>query len=220
MKIIDISIPTNRHMLSWPGSSPFQRERVAGIGKKYLHNESIIRMSVHAGTHLDAPLHFVRDGKPVEKMALENFIGRSFVADVHDATEITVKNLDNLQLPRNTTRILFKTANSKLWREKKFNPDYVGLTPDAARWLVKKRIKLVGSDYLSIAGFSHTLEVHRILLGAETAVLEGINLSKVEMGEYELICLPLNLSDSEAAPTRAVLLPTKEHLKRDDSKTK
>ena len=171
-------------------------------------NETHIEMSAHVGTHIDAPLHFISKGVSIDKSSLDTFIGLAFVAYLPKVKEITAKDLEALKLPKGVKRILFKTSNSLLWEKKvkKFKPDYVGLTADAASWLVKRGIKLVGMDYLSIAKFSEAIAVHKILLGNNVYIIESLNLTGVKSGTYKLICFPLKITDSEAAPVRAVLL--------------
>jgi arylformamidase len=117
---------------------------------------------------------------------------------------ITASDLKDL----NSRRVLFKTDNSKLWEseKKEFQKNYVGLDKSAASWIAESNVKLVGIDYLSIARFNETKEVHQILLKNNIIILETLNLSNVEPGIYKLICLPLKISKAEAVPVRAVLI--------------
>lgn len=207
-KIIDISVPVNHNIPLWPNSSGLCLTRIAQIGKKSAVNETHIEMNVHIGTHIDAPLHFISKGLSIDKSPLDTFIGPAFVAYLPKVKEITAKDLSALKLPKGVKRILFKTSNSLLWEKKvkKFKQDYVGLTADAASWLVKRDIKLVGIDYLSVAKFSEAVAVHKILLGNNIYIVESLNLVGVKPGNYELICLPLKLAGSEASPVRAILI--------------
>src|SRR3989344_8918566 len=153
MKIIDISVPISHKIPLWPNSSGLCLTRVAKIGNKSAVNETHIEMNAHVGTHIDAPLHFIPSGFSIDKSPLNIFIGLALVVYLPKAKEITARDLEKLSLPKNVKRILFKTSNSLLWEKKikKFRKDYVGLTTNAASWLVKRGIKLVGIDYLSIA---------------------------------------------------------------------
>ena len=208
MKIIDISVPISHKIPLWPNSSGLCLTRVAKIGKKSVVNETNIEMNAHVGTHIDAPLHFISKGISIDKSPLDIFIGPAFVANLPKVKEITAKDLQTLSLPKDVRRILFKTSNSLLWKKKvkKFKKDYVGLTADAALWLVKRGVKLVGMDYLSIAKFSEAVAVHKILLGKNVYIIESLNLTGVKSGTYKLVCFPIKITDSEAAPARAVLL--------------
>jgi arylformamidase len=121
---------------------------------------------------------------------------------------VTAPDLAAARIPLRTKRLLIKTSNSKFWArgETEFHTDYVGLGPDAAEWLVQRKIELVGVDYLSVAPWKESRPTHQILLSAGVVVVEGLDLSGVTPGSYELICLPLKLVGSDGAPARAVLM--------------
>lgn len=206
-KIIDISVPVEEGMVVWPNSLKPSFKFVSSHKKGDLWTETEVSMNLHTGTHIDAPLHRIRAGNPIDKVLLGALVGPAFVAFLPKIKTIASKDLDNLNLPKNTTRLLLKTANSEMPRVK-FRKNFVGLTPDAAHWIAKRNIQLVGTDYLSVAQFDKQPEVHEILLKKEVVLLEGLNLSGVRPGAYQLICLPLKLIGTEAAPVRAVLIHT------------
>jgi arylformamidase len=208
MRIIDISVPVNHKLPLWPNSSGLCLTRVAKIGKKSMVNETHIEMNAHVGTHIDAPLHFISRGLSIDGVPLDVFVGPVVVVYLPKVKEVAAKDLEKLSLPKDTKRILFKTSNSILWDQKvkKFKKDYVGLTADAASWLVKRGVKLVGIDYLSIAKFTEAVAVHKVLLGNSVYIIESLNLTGVKPGTYKLICLPIKITNSEAAPARAVLI--------------
>lgn len=203
--IIDISVPLYEGMAAWPGSEDFRLERTTSIERGDEANVSAIKGDVHMGTHIDAPLHFVEGGVSVDSIPLDILCGPAAVADLTGVDAITGKELSALALPGDTSRVIFKTGNSGLWKEKSFDSNYVALTEDGAKWVVEKGIRLVGIDYLSIQPYNDEPHVHRILLGAGVVVLEGLNLADVLPGRYELICLPLKLLGAEGAPARALL---------------
>lgn len=212
MSIIDISVALRDDMPVWPGSVDFEIRRQMSMGNGDACNLSNMRIDLHMGTHVDAPLHFIRDGKAVDELSLEIFNGPVFVADLGAAREISSRELEASGLPRGMERVLFKTTNSeRLWRKREFDASFVALTPDGARWLVDRRLRMVGSDYLSVQRFNDTPEVHHILLGAGVGVLEGVDLSGVAAGGYELICLPIKVAGAEGAPARAALRTVKEN---------
>lgn len=208
MKIFDISIPITLDMPVWPGDPGVHISRSSSIDEGGNANVSHISLGVHTGTHVDAPLHFLREGASLEKISLEKFVGDVQVFDVPDVNLITKESLINRNFTFNSSRILFKTNNSKIWSrgEKEFKEDFVALSPDAARYLVGLGVKLVGIDYLSIAPFADSTPTHRIFLEAGVVLLEGIDLSGVSAGEYLLFCLPLNLHGVDGAPARAILV--------------
>lgn len=210
MKIIDISVPIDDKLPLWPNAITPQCTKHMSLDTGHVCNDSSIHFGLHAGTHIDAPLHFVRAGKSIDKMPLEIFTGPVFVAHLPKVKEISAADLEKLKISKNTTRILFKTSNSSLWSKGPvFEKNYVGLTESAAKWLVKRKIVLVGVDYLSIAKFDEAVQVHKILLGKGVALLEGINLNKVKSGLYQLVCFPIKIGEQEAAPVRAVLIKNK-----------
>lgn len=205
MSIIDISVPLFEGMHAWPGSVGFRREWVKRIGQTSSSNDSIIKCDAHIGTHVDAPLHFVEGGASAEALDLDALCGPVVVADLTGADEIGEKELDGLGLSEGVERLLFKTRNSDIWAEAGFNTGFVGLTEQGALWCAGRGLRLVGSDYLSVAPYSNGAPAHRALLGAGVVLLEGLNLSTVMPGRYELICLPLKIVGSEGAPARAIL---------------
>ncbi len=206
MKIIDISVPVDENTPVWPTASAPQCISTFSIEKGHSANDSTIHMGLHTGTHIDAPLHFIRDGRSVGAMPLEIFAGPALVVHLPRVKEISAAELAKIKVPKNVTRILFKTSNSVLWGKKsQFKKDYVGLTADAAVWLSERNVGLIGVDYLSVAKFDDAVAVHKILLGKGVVLLEGIDLSKVKPGNYTLMCLPVKFSAMEAAPVRAVL---------------
>jgi len=208
MRIIDISVLVDDSITIWPGNKSPQIKRLSNMKKGDAHNETSLEMNVHTGTHIDAPLHFISNGKSIDQINLNTFTGSALVVNLSHVKEITAMDLNKIKLPRGTTRLLFKTSNSLLCNKKNhnFKRNYVGITPDAASWLVKRKIELVGIDYLSIAKIEDAAEVHRILLEKNVAILEGTNLANVVEGEYQLICFPIKIANAEGAPVRAVLL--------------
>ncbi|MEE4266139.1 MAG: cyclase family protein [Desulfobacteraceae bacterium] len=209
MKIFDISLPVDPQLPVWPGDPKIVLERHRAISRGHASNDSKLACSVHSGTHVDAPAHFIRDGLTVEQLPLDVLIGPAYVADLPEADTITPDSLEALELSRETTRLLIKTRNSALWSDPhhQFNPDFVAITADAANWVVKKGIRLIGIDYLSIQRYKDSEPLtHRILLDAGVVIVEGLCLQNIHAGLYKLICLPIKLVGSEGAPARTVLI--------------
>lgn len=208
MKIIDISISLGEKIPYWPGSSGVKIRQVSDMEKGGVCNETSIDMNSHVGTHIDAPRHFLPAGKAIDQMHLSVFMGSVFVVHLPRAKKITSVELEKVKIPNGIRRILFKTSNSSLWKKRvsKFTKKYVGITPDAAIWLSKRDLVLIGVDYLSVADFDEAAAVHEVLFKENIALLEGINLTKATQGMYELICFPIKASGLEASPVRAVLI--------------
>jgi len=208
MKIYDISVILGKELPSWPGDSPVNISLSQSLAKGDVCNLSSLSLSSHTGTHVDAPYHFEPDGTTVDVLPLESLIGPAWVVEIKSREAVSREELEALGL-QGKERILFKTANSNLWSSAEFSRQYVHLTLAAARCLVQAGIRLVGIDYLSIEKFeSADHAVHHQLLRNRVVVLEGLNLSQVPAGKYQLICLPLKLGGGDGAPARAVLMET------------
>jgi arylformamidase len=208
MHIYDISLSISPHLPVWPGDPRILLERVEKIEDGSNANVSRLDMGVHTGTHVDAPYHFLREGKTIEQLNIGLFTGRAYVLHLPDVSVITAEILDKAQIPPRTRRILFKTQNSELWRNREtdFRTDFVGLSADGAEYLVKRGVKLVGVDYLSVAPYKQSRPTHEILLQAGVVIVEGLDLSNISQGRYTLYCLPLKLAGSDGAPARAILI--------------
>lgn len=203
---IDISIGLHDGMVHWLDNPPVQVGFVLAIEKGHASNVSKISMGVHTGTHMDAPLHFIQDGQSIDTMPLSATIGRARVIEIQDTESIKVAELEHHRIQMGE-RILFKTINSThYWQTDEFEKNFVFISKEAAEYLVNVRVQTVGVDYLSVGGyFKDGPETHHALLGAGIWIIEGLNLTPVAAGEYELICLPLKLVGSEGAPARAIL---------------
>ena len=205
MRIHDITLPIDENLPVWPGDP---RPVVSGKREEYNIRTSELSLSAHTGTHIDAPSHFVEGGQDVHDIPLETLIGPAMVIDVtREVKSISAELLNAFPIPPGTERLLLKTGNGRLYdRGPEFVEDYVGITPDGARWIRDRGIKLVGIDYLSIGPYDlRGLETHKILLESGIVVLEGLRLEEVQPGRYELVCLPINLMGVDGAPVRAVL---------------
>jgi arylformamidase len=208
MPIQDISLPLSADLPVWYKDPAVRLERTRSIAGGNPANVSFLAMSVHSGTHVDAPVHFVPGAPGVDCLSLETLIGPAQVVRVPDAVDqISADTLAGLDIPEGTKRLLFRTRNSQLWAqgEKTFQTDFVALLPDAAETLISQGVRLVGMDYLSVAPFSDGTPTHTTLLRAGVVILEGIDLSQVEPGAYTLHCLPLLLPGCDGAPARAML---------------
>ncbi len=202
----DVSVPLRDGMVHWPGDPECHIKRVSRMEDGAVCNLTHISMSAHTGTHMDAPRHFIADGKTMEQMPFEAVIGRCRVYELDCEDQITADDLKKLRLAPGQ-RVLFKTRNStRSWAMNEFDKDFVSLRQDAAQYLVEQQVMTVGVDYLSIGGFNKDgVETHQIMLGAGIWVIEGLNLAEISDGYYELICLPIKLEGADGAPCRVVL---------------
>jgi arylformamidase len=206
-KPIDVTVPLSADVTRYPGDPAFEHHFDARLADGAGFNLSRMSLGVHFGTHVEAPLHFLEGGQSVAELPLEILIGKARVVELSCADKIERVDLEAQDL-RDDLRVLLKTRMSGQLRQPDFRPDHVYLTADAARYLVHAGIKLIGIDYLSVdAHSSDRYPAHHELLGAGVIVVEGLDLSTVEAGEYELICLPLPVVGAEAAPARVILRP-------------
>lgn len=209
MIIHDISLTISPKLPIWPGDPPPEIKLFASMDKGALYNATWISSGVHVGTHVDAPRHFINDGSTVEQLPLEVLTGPCYVAQLPDGVDaITSEVLERSEITSEMKRVLFGTRNSHLWAkgETNFEQDFVAITEDGAEWLVERGVQLVGIDYLSIAPYSDPIPPHLVFLQSGVVVLEGLNLSNVMRGFYDLYCLPLKIAGSEGAPARAILI--------------
>lgn len=212
MKIYDISLPISPVMPVWPGDPPVQLTQVSSISLGDSANVSRLTISVHCGTHIDAPKHFIDDGITIEQIPLEKLVGKVLVMEIDHSdnviSDVVLKQHPNHLMLEKAAKVIFRTRNSSLWNEfpNTFRKDYVGINAAGAVYLSQLHLDLIGIDYLSIAPYEETLQPHQILLTHKTVLLEGLNLSGVPGGVYDLYCLPLNLPGCEGSPARAILV--------------
>lgn len=200
--IYDISTPLNDSTPVYPGDPLVQIDSISDIMRGDEFTLSQMSLSLHAGTHIDAPSHFISGAASVDKLSLSVLIGDATLADIPTPGAITAEVLEKISLAASVTRLLLHTLHC---------PQQPDVTPPAlsccgAEWLVARGIKLVGIDRLSIGFADQGDAVHQILLGSGVVVVESLDLAYPPPGEYQLICLPLNITAAEAAPARAILI--------------
>ncbi|HLO25552.1 MAG TPA: cyclase family protein [Geobacteraceae bacterium] len=205
---IDISVPIYSGMVHWPDNPAVRIERIQDLSRGDAANVSKLEMGAHTGTHMDAPRHFLADGAGLDELPLDATIGPARVVPIAHPQAILPEELEAHRL-RAGERVLFRTQNSeRCWKDNRFVEDFVYISAAAAQYLVQRKVRTVGIDYLSVGGYVHDgVETHRILLGAGIWLIEGLNLTAVKPGAYELVCLPLRIVGADGAPARAILRP-------------
>ena len=212
MKIFDISIPISPAMVVWPGDPLVALTKLSAIENGENVNLSQISMSVHTGTHIDAPRHFLKDGKTIEQIPIEKLVGKVLVMEFNDQIKVidqqALETHPKVNALSTCKKALFKTTNSLQLEmtQGEFSEDYVGIDKSGALFLAKLDLDLIGIDYLSIANFNETEEPHQILLRNKVILLEGIDLKEVHPGFYDIYCLPLPIVGSDGAPARTILI--------------
>jgi arylformamidase len=194
----------------YEGDAPMKFDFLKDMRRGDAFTLSAYSLGAHSGTHIDAPMHFVRDGAPIDQVSLEPLIGPARVIDIPDA----VQSIDAAELNRHqwkgAPRVLFRTRSSlRGWmRSPTFRRDFAYIAPDAAQLLADAGVRLVGIDYISAEQFGAPApRTHRILLGKGIPIVEGLFLEHVRAGDYDLIVLPMKVGGHEGAPARAVLRP-------------
>ncbi len=205
MPIFDISQTLTDKIAVWPGDQKFRVRWSMRLRQGDACNVSAITMSVHTGTHLDAPYHFDDSGADIAGVDLAACMGPARVCVVpDDQLGIGTAFLERHEWQR-VERVLFRTRASALPTDK-FPRDYQCLTQDGAEFLGRLGLRLVGIDSPSLDAFdSKTMTCHKILLSSGVTILEGVRLERVPPGDYELICLPLKLAGLDGSPVRAIL---------------
>lgn len=208
---IDITAPLNPSTTpTYPGDSQPKFEFLRSFDKGDKVTLSSYLMTAHAGTHVDAPLHFVAKAAPIDQVPLTTLMGQARLIDCSpEAMAIDAAEL-NKHKWQGAKRILFRTRNSRnSWMEDAtFHQDFTYLAPDAAQLLADAGVEVVGIDYLSAEKFgAPEAKTHQILLGRNILIIEGLDLRQVKAGDYDMIVLPLRVVGHEAAPARALLRP-------------
>ncbi len=206
--VYDISVLLGEENATYPGDTPYSREMDSTISAGAGYDLSTLKLSAHAGTHVDAPAHFIEGGASVDIYPIVRFILPAQVVQVDDSGSIKPDALEGIDIEKGDA-LLFKTQNSfcGLSGNKAFSERFVYLSNEVANLCVNLGISLVGIDYISVDRYGDdAIPVHHMLLKNDVLILEGINLKEVSPGRYTLIVLPLKIKDAEAAPSRAILL--------------
>ena len=200
---LDATTPIRDGMVHWPDNAPVQVRKTLSIATGAAANVTEVSMSAHTGTHVDAPLHFTANAGDSTTIDLSRLIGRARVVGITDPHSISLAEVEQLEI-RPGDRLLFRTRMSDHeWSTLPFQPDFVALDADAARHLRDLGVVCVGVDYLSVG----KADTHHTLLDAGICVIEGLALQRIAPGEYEMLCLPLKIVDSDGAPARVLLRP-------------
>jgi arylformamidase len=213
MPLYDVTVPLSNDLPTWPGDPGIEISDWRSLSNGDGVNVTGLSLGAHTATHVDAPAHFIEGARKVDSLDLNVLIGEAEVIEVPEDYRAIPEEFVLSHCPPDATRILFKTRNSAFWSEPKleFRTDFTYLDLEAAKTLAQRGAKLIGIDYLSIEKYaSEKHETHLALLSHGVVILEGLNLSDVPAGKYELICLPLRLHSNkgDGAPARVVLRTT------------
>jgi arylformamidase len=195
----------------YQGDAPMRFDFLKDMRKGDKFTLSVYSLGAHSGTHIDAPMHFIANGGPVDRIPLEALIGSARVIEIPDS----VQAIDAAELNRHdwkgVSRVLFRTRSTlRGWMDSsRFHTDFAYIAPDAAQLLADAGVVLVGVDYISAEQFGAPApRTHQILLGRGIPIVEGLDLRSAPAGDYDCIVLPLKVAGHEGAPARAILRRT------------
>ena len=194
----------------YAGDAPMKFDFLHDMRKGEAFTLSVYSMGAHSGTHIDAPMHFVREGGSIEQIPLSALIGPARIIDIPDGVQAIDATELNKHDWRGAPRIIFRTRSAlRGWMaDPTFHRDFAYIAPDAAKLLADAGVQLVGIDYISAEQFGAAAPLtHRTLLGRNIPIVEGLALDHVSAGDYDLIVLPIKVGGHEGAPARAVLRP-------------
>lgn len=204
--LIDITPAVSASLGVWPGDTACSREVLCDMRKGDTVTLSTLRATVHLGAHADAPSHYGVDGRTMEAQPLERYVGACTVVDapVARSGRVTPRDLKTPVESIATPRVLIRTGTFP--DAERWNSDFAGLSVELVDALAARGVFTIGIDTPSVDLIdSRDLAAHNAILRKDIAILEGLVLSGVEPGEYELIALPLKLVGFDASPVRAVL---------------
>jgi len=224
MKIIDISRTIQADMDMYPGEAGPQITKVSGLDEGDSYNISRITLGTHTGTHVDPPLHLIRDRAGIDMLPMNTLVGSARVFDLSsisrpiEASDIGPLEAGEIILLKGGPGDLGSSGGSA---DSGSSGDSDGsggrsvscgacLTAACARYLVDIGIKTIGTDAISIGALDEEYEVHHTLLDAGIVVIEGLEMTDVEAGDFFLVCLPLKIANGDGGPARAVLIKEKE----------
>ncbi|MCF6157038.1 MAG: cyclase family protein [wastewater metagenome] len=205
MNFLDVTLTISETLITWPSDPTISIQKTSLISQGDSCNVSELRFSSHCGTHIDAPYHFEENGIKIDQTPLDSLIGNVTVFEIRNREKIDLEDVKPLQL-KDKARVIFKTVNSSYWRCSEFKKNFVYITKEAAQYIADADVRLVGIDYLSVEKFNNTnADTHHILLKKGIIIIEGLDLSNVKAGNYELIALPLKIQDGDGSPARVIL---------------
>jgi kynurenine formamidase/threonine dehydrogenase-like Zn-dependent dehydrogenase len=204
---IDLTVGIRNEMVHYPGNPGVELKQTQRLDRGDPATVSQLSLGVHTGTHVDAPVHFIQGASGVDECSIDAMIGPARVIEVLGKETCTAQDLAAHDI-RPGERVLLRTNNStRVWNVDDFVEDYTYLDTSAARMLAERRVQMVGIDYLSIGRGKDGPEVHRILLAAGVVIVEGLDLSRVDAGSYDVVCLPLKILGGDGAPARVAVRP-------------
>ena len=206
-KYYDLTTAITLETIVFPGDPSFSVKSVTSIEEGSCFNLCQMSLSNHLGTHIDFPAHVIKNGKTSSDYALDYLVNDGQIIEVpEDQPTITPAFIEQAEIFENAI-VFFKTKNSSLSKSGAFTKDYVYIEPNAAEVLLKKKVKIVGIDYLSVDSYAATeLPVHHVLLSREVLIVENLALHSIEPGQYKIFIMPLNIPGMDGLPVRVIAI--------------
>ncbi len=209
MKIYDLSFPVSVDDMVFPGTSKMNYLRTKTIEKDN-YNLGLASINTHAGTHTDAPLHFIDNGKSLDQVDINSYVGNAFIIDCSTKQAFDIIDVNDAEpyeeQIRECKRVIFKTGWSKKFNTPEYYTDYPVISLELAKWLVKKGIVLVGVEPPSLNPALY-IEVHKTFLNSDVAIVEGLtNLEKLPGSRIFFFGVPIRLVDGDGFPIRALAI--------------
>ena len=219
LPFLDVSVPMSPHLPMWPGVAPFEiRQEKIPLNRRDIITVSHVKFIVHCGTHIDAPLHFNKRGDAIDRASLDMLMGACRVIEHRPRRHIARADLKRLgdDLP---PRVLFKTANSRQLHRGKLGKDFISLLPDAIEELLARGVRVLGVDGFSIGPYGVISDRNHVrYCGTGGLIIEMMDLTAVEPGDYHLVALPIKILGAEAAPARVLLFQPEQAPARNHSR--
>ncbi len=205
LKYYDLTANISEELVTFPGDPQYKAEDISSLEKGAHFHLSEIHLGNHTGTHIDFPSHVIKDGKTSNDFPIESLIGQGLIVEVPSNESSIKKDFIKKQPILENDFVFFKTSNSKLSKNAKFTNDYVYIEPEAAEELLKKRVKIVGIDYISVDKYeSEDLPVHKSLLSNDVLIVEGLELNDVPIGRCKIYIMPMKVNKMDGLPARVM----------------
>ncbi|WP_419420783.1 cyclase family protein [Legionella sp. D16C41] len=203
----DLSVTISEQLVTFPGDPTYHLENVSSLEQGAFFHLNKIYLGNHTGTHIDFPAHVIREGKTSNDFLIDRLIGKGLIIQVPDNEISITKTFVKNQPILTNDFVFFKTANSKLSKNSTFTKNYVYIEPDAAEELLKKGIKIVGIDYISVDKYEfEDLPVHKALLANDILIVENLELNHVPNGRYTIYIMPLKINNLDGLPARVIAI--------------
>ncbi|WP_028389658.1 cyclase family protein [Legionella fairfieldensis] len=201
----DLTAKISENTTVFPGDPEYKSELVNSLSTGSAFNLCCLHIGNHTGTHIDFPAHVLEGGKSSSDYSIQDFIGSCLIIEVPNQEKSITKSFVKKQEILQNDFVFFKTSNSNLSKRGNFTDKYVFIEPEAAEELLKKGVRIVGIDYISVDQYeAESLPVHKSLLSNNVLIVEGLELNNVPLGRCKVYIMPLNIENMDGLPARII----------------